>query len=96
MPYPCSLATWSHIGVIRGEITTANPGFMMQGNTYNTVFPPPVGITAITSSPFEIEPVLNSVCPKTLFKTSRGFLEPVSTPQEMYNYVGSVMGVFPI
>ena len=64
---------------------------MMQGNTYNTVFPPPVGITAITSSPFEIEPVLNSVCPKTLFKTSRGFLEPVSTPQEMYNCVGSVM-----
>ena len=30
-----------------------------------------------------------------LLLSSRGFLEPVSTPQEMYNYVGSVTGVLP-
>ena len=54
MPYPLSLATWSHMSIIRGEVTTANPGFMIQGNAYTTVFPPPVGITTITSSPLTI------------------------------------------
>ena len=60
----------------------ANPGAIMQGSVYTTVFPPPVGMTTITSLPDKILeiafhcPGLKLVWPKTVCKTSSGLLDP--------------------
>ena len=89
IPLSCSCRTWSCISAISGERTSVTPLRRMAGSWKHRDFPPPVGITAITSRPFRTSrtiascPGRNESNPNERFRCARSCALVISSSGDM-------------